>query len=139
MVLQSTTGRNMKVPAAIGVMFLTLFWSSAFSEPAAEIDSSVARIEALHSEVRQLRVEIDQLKAEVEKLHHAMEQPQADSATSIASRDTAQEKKAIPVKKGYWLTTSSRTRHNSSCRYYKTTAGRPCGPKEGTPCKLCGG
>ena len=39
----------------------------------------------------------------------------------------------------HWMTTSSKKRHNSSCRYYKKTNGRPCGPNEGVPCKLCGG
>lgn len=39
----------------------------------------------------------------------------------------------------YWLTTSSGVRHNSKCRYYKTSKGRPCGPNEGRPCKKCGG
>lgn len=40
---------------------------------------------------------------------------------------------------GYWLTISSGKRHNSSCRYYQTTKGRPCGPNEGIACKICGG
>lgn len=39
----------------------------------------------------------------------------------------------------HWLTTSSRKRHNERCRYYKTGNGRPCGPDEGIPCKICGG
>ncbi len=39
----------------------------------------------------------------------------------------------------YWLTTSSGVRHNSKCRYYKKSKGRPCGPNEGRPCKKCGG
>jgi micrococcal nuclease len=39
----------------------------------------------------------------------------------------------------YWLTASSNVRHNSKCRYYQKTKGRPCGPNEGTPCKVCGG
>jgi hypothetical protein len=37
------------------------------------------------------------------------------------------------------MTTSSGKRHNSSCRYYGTTKGRPCGKDEGIPCKVCGG
>ncbi|HYT60271.1 MAG TPA: hypothetical protein VEL06_08875 [Haliangiales bacterium] len=39
----------------------------------------------------------------------------------------------------HWFTTSSGKRHNSHCRYFKTTEGRLCGPDEGKPCKLCGG
>ena len=41
---------------------------------------------------------------------------------------------------GYWLNTSSHTRHNSNCRYYETTKrGRPCSKTDGTPCGICGG
>jgi hypothetical protein len=39
----------------------------------------------------------------------------------------------------HWFTTSSGKRHNSHCRYFKTTEGRLCGPDEGKACKLCGG
>lgn len=39
----------------------------------------------------------------------------------------------------HWMTNSSRKRHNEKCRYYKTGDGRPCGPDEGVPCKVCGG
>jgi hypothetical protein len=38
----------------------------------------------------------------------------------------------------YWLSSTSK-RHNSSCRYYKSSKGRPCGAKDGVACKLCGG
>ena len=38
----------------------------------------------------------------------------------------------------YWLSGTGK-RHNSSCRYYKTSTGRACGPKDGTACKKCGG
>lgn len=44
-----------------------------------------------------------------------------------------------PGEQTHWLTTSSQKRHNKKCRYYKETAGRPCGPTEGKPCKVCGG
>ncbi len=39
----------------------------------------------------------------------------------------------------YWLTASSGVRHNSTCRYYKKSKGRPCTANEGQPCKKCGG
>ena len=39
----------------------------------------------------------------------------------------------------HWLTTSSGIRHNSRCRYFQTSKGRPCGADEGRPCKKCGG
>ena len=39
----------------------------------------------------------------------------------------------------YWITTRSGVRHNSSCRYYHNSNGRPCGPNEGRACRICGG
>jgi hypothetical protein len=39
----------------------------------------------------------------------------------------------------HWLTTSSNKRHNSSCRWFKNSNGRPCRANEGIPCKICGG
>ena len=56
----------------------------------------------------------------------------ASSKASGKSKD-----KAIT---GYWLNTSSGSRHNSNCRYYENTSkGRSCGKKEGKPCGICGG
>jgi len=40
---------------------------------------------------------------------------------------------------GYWLATNSKVRHNKRCRNYRKVKGRPCGPNEGRPCKMCGG
>jgi hypothetical protein len=45
------------------------------------------------------------------------------------------EKKAM----AYWMTISSKKRHNSSCRYFKNSKGKVCGPKDGIACKICGG
>jgi len=40
----------------------------------------------------------------------------------------------------YWLNTRTGSRHNSNCRFYKTTTeGYECGPDEGKPCSICGG
>ena len=39
----------------------------------------------------------------------------------------------------YWLTTGTGVRHNGTCRYYRKTKGRLCGPSEGRACKICGG
>jgi micrococcal nuclease len=45
---------------------------------------------------------------------------------------------AVPL--GYWLNTSSKSRHNSTCRYYKNTSkGRTCEKTEGKACGICGG
>ena len=39
----------------------------------------------------------------------------------------------------HWITIASGIRHNKTCRWYKNSKGRPCGPKEGRACKNCGG
>lgn len=39
----------------------------------------------------------------------------------------------------YWLTTSSGTRHNQSCRWDNKSKGRASAPDEGVACKICGG
>lgn len=39
----------------------------------------------------------------------------------------------------YWLTRSSKMRHNASCKWYKKTKGFPCKKEIGHPCKICGG
>lgn len=49
-------------------------------------------------------------------------------AFEIAAEDT-----------GYWLSQKSKIRHNSRCRNYRKVKGRPCGPHDGKPCKMCGG
>jgi hypothetical protein len=54
-----------------------------------------------------------------------------------ASPETASPETAITT--GFWLTTSSKRRHNNSCKYYKTSKGSECGPNDGSPCKSCGG
>ena len=40
----------------------------------------------------------------------------------------------------YWITKSSKKRHNASCRYYKNSKGYCTEDKSvGTACKVCGG
>lgn len=70
-----------------------------------------------------------------------------DSSTPIApweyrslKKQSAAIKKGDAVSLGYWLNTSSGSRHNSSCRYYKNTKqGRVCKPSDGKACGICGG
>ena len=111
------------------------------------------------SDVAKLKQDIEQLKAENAKLREenrllrqlvanaapteatVNRQPQAPDQTQPAPDKTvkAAAGPADEVDTGYWLTTSSHKRHNKTCRFYKTSRGRPCKPDEGIPCKICGG
>lgn len=62
--------------------------------------------------------------------------PRAESPTDNSSKTKPAEQERG---QGYWLTNSSGVRHNSSCRWYRRSRGRECGPKEGRACKICGG
>lgn len=52
---------------------------------------------------------------------------------------TAPDTELPAVSGQYWMTASSKKRHNASCRYFKNSTGKLCGPNEGTACMLCGG
>jgi len=66
--------------------------------------------------------------------------PPADlSGLFQASSPPARPAAAADHPTGYWLTSKSGIRHNSSCRYYRQSKGRPCSAQEGRPCKQCGG
>jgi hypothetical protein len=94
----------------------------------------------LREEVLKLRGEVVQLKAEVQQLRKLLATP---SPSPSYSNPTPQSQTSPSTEQGedtgYWCTKSSNKRHNPSCRYYKTSNGRPCGPNDGIPCKLCGG
>lgn len=38
----------------------------------------------------------------------------------------------------YWLSKTGK-RHNSSCKWFRTCAGKECGANDGVACKMCGG
>ena len=93
--------------------------------------------------IAQLKAENEALKQEVQNLRKLLA-----TGSTTTSEATTEPKTATPTvsstsetanSTGFWLTSSSKKRHNSSCRYYKTSNGSECGPNDGTPCKSCGG
>ena len=66
----------------------------------------------------------------------------ASSATGSRTNavlDNLQRPGAPNASTAYWLSTWSGLRHNSGCRYYRNSTGKPCGPNDGKACKTCGG
>ncbi len=59
----------------------------------------------------------------------------------LKKKKTAANKTSQPAgPTSYWLNTSSGSRHNSSCKWYKKTKrGRACTASEGKACGICGG
>jgi hypothetical protein len=114
-------------------------------------------VAALQQQIQTLKAENERLKRDNQALMKLIVESQPSSvqtpAPAIAQPKpsvtngtrlpaiTTQQPAARPSvpKTGYWLSTSSGQRHKSSCRYYGTTTGRPCGPMDGTACPLCGG
>jgi len=96
----------------------------------------------------QLKAENDSLKQEIQSLRKLLAtgstspietktEPKISPAKETASPETASPETAVTT--GFWLTTSSKKRHNNSCKYYKSSKGSECGPNDGSPCKSCGG
>ena len=63
--------------------------------------------------------------------------PSAAPPTPSAARVVPTKPSSAAVE--YWITTSSSKRHNSGCKYFQTSRGRPGAATEGTACKICGG
>lgn len=58
---------------------------------------------------------------------------------AASSRDNIQSVARPAIAEKYWITSSTSKRHNSKCRYYQNSSGRPAESDEGIACKICGG
>jgi hypothetical protein len=114
-------------------------------EAHAELQRIRDGLSRLLDENTRLKNENAQLRKENQQLRRLLaERAGADRGAGPANPPTAAvpTNAAIPGVEStltYWISTSNRQRHNSRCRYFKTTEGRLGGPDEGKACKLCGG
>lgn len=90
---------------------------------------------ALKSENEALRKENQMLRRELISKNGVL----PDTVLPEKGKDSGSEVDPGGEDTGYWLATGSKVRHNRRCRNYRKVKGRPCGPKEGRPCKMCGG
>lgn len=107
---------------------------------------SAAEVERLRNEVRELKALAARLEGENAQLRRDLLAARTESARQHAQRQSFTQERMGLVSRSkesatnsHWITTSSRKRHNSSCRWYRQSQGRPCGPNEGVACKVCGG
>jgi hypothetical protein len=97
---------------------------------------SSGSIEVLTKQLQQLREENQRLQS----LLAGTGTSQGVTQTAIASSSASTlQRNADQQGLTHWLTLSSSKRHNSSCRYYRNSRGRPCTADEGISCKICGG
>ncbi|HEY6677236.1 MAG TPA: hypothetical protein VIZ87_10640, partial [Terrimicrobium sp.] len=104
----------------------------------------VARISELEAIVESLRKDNAALRQQLQVLKQRLEaaarsQPTAPALTGREAPTSANSfTSTTSAQTGLSYTGSSTgKRHNSRCRYYGS--GRPAGPNEGIPCKICGG
>ena len=90
---------------------------------------------ALRAENEALRRENQMLRRELISKNGAL--PDSVMPEKGVAADGGME----PVERetGYWLSSKTKVRHNKRCRNYRRVKGYPCGPKDGRPCKACGG
>ncbi|MBI2926557.1 MAG: hypothetical protein HYY24_12755 [Verrucomicrobia bacterium] len=96
----------------------------------------------LREDIKALRDENRELREDIRKVLGAekgKERPDAPQATPAAKAGTVSTLAPPQGALSHWLTTSSGKRHNSKCPFYKSSTGKPCGPKEGKACGVCGG
>jgi len=93
--------------------------------------------------IAQLKAENEALKQEVQNLRKllATGSTTTSEGTTVAKTPTptVSSNSETTNSTGFWLTSSSKKRHNSSCRDYKNSKGSECGQNDGIPCKSCGG
>ena len=110
------------------------------------------QLEKLKSENAALKQENQVLRKLVFERQNAPQPPPVSSPTpstvstplTPAPPSTPSAARVVPTKPSsgaveYWITTSSSKRHNSGCKYFQTSRGRPGAATEGTACKICGG
>jgi regulator of replication initiation timing len=121
-------------------------------KPAPESQEAREELQKVRDSLNQLRDEHSKLKeenAQLRKENQQLRRLLADtgvpggaasaSSNAVSVVQVNQPNTETETQLTQWFTTATGKRHNSHCRYFKTTEGRRCGPDEGKACKLCGG
>ena|ERR1035441_1735055 len=123
----------------IGLLFVQSVYSADATNSVTELQQQVQNLKTENEALKQENQVLRKLVFEKQSPAQTTAQPQPTATPKAPSTSLQQPASSPTAAQGYWMTTSSGKRHNSSCRYYGTTKGRACGPNDGTPCKVCGG
>jgi hypothetical protein len=98
---------------------------------------------SVSDEISHLKKENAALKEENQRLRRLLaaqpeSKPVRPGVGSAAPANGAPSVQPVAEAPAFWLSNTGK-RHNPSCRYFQTAAGKPCGPNDGVPCKICGG
>lgn len=140
--------KTITVLIGIVCLALSLNMANAQQDNSANIDPAQKEIEHLKQIIATLQAKIVALTEENRLLRKLVGETANQDATAAPAQST--DNKPAPTKTtisntgdevetGYWLTSSSKKRHNKNCQYYKNSKGRFCKPDEGIACKVCGG
>ena len=99
------------------------------------VTSGKSAYAALMAENEALRRENQMLRRELISKNGAL----PDSILPEKGSNAVTEIEPAGKDTGYWMSSTTKVRHNKRCRNYRKVKGYPCGPKDGRPCKTCGG
>ena len=96
---------------------------------------------ALQAQVASLKAENTRLRDENRALRERLSTPSPVAPIQTAPRSSLSSGVANQEQSqsgGFWISNTGK-RHNSGCRWFRTSAGRDGSANEGSPCKVCGG
>lgn len=100
---------------------------------------SEADVPSLQEENARLTRENEALRKENQRLRRLLVQQDANGKAGTNQVVNSENGTEPSANCDFWLSTKSLRRHNSGCRMFKKSKGRPCGKDEGKPCGICGG
>ena len=145
--------QNNKTKLLINIFSAVFLLSTNISgDDKIDVNEIRQQLEKLKSENVALKQENQVLRKLVFERQNAPQPPPLSSPTPSSvstplpptTPSTPSAARVVPTKPSsgaveYWITTSSSKRHNSGCKYFQTSRGRPGAATEGTACKICGG
>lgn len=106
-------------------------------KPQRSLDSFVVTIDKLE-EVTGLDF-LDKVPDALESKMEASSDIEQWKLKTTISKPQKHQSKETKGQGSYWISSSSDTRHNSTCRWFKKSKGKYGSATTGTSCKSCGG